>query len=113
MWETFRREEGKFKNIHEFCGLAVENIMKLAFHKKTLDNITVAMVALEGLEKYFSSNFLVNTVNTDSPFYKTMLPESRREKASSKNSDSLERKYIGRSTSPSNYRTLKPHFYKS
>lgn len=46
VWETLKREEGNFKNIHEFCGLAVENVMKLAFHKKTLDNITVVMVAL-------------------------------------------------------------------
>ena len=49
VWDTFRRDEGKFKNIHEFSGLAVENIMKLAFNKKTLDNITVVIVALEGL----------------------------------------------------------------
>ena len=29
--------------------------MKLAFNKKTLDNITVVMVAFEGLESYFQS----------------------------------------------------------
>lgn len=46
VWETFKRDEGHFKDIHEFCGLAVENIMKLAFYNKTLDNITVVMVAL-------------------------------------------------------------------
>ncbi len=46
VWDTLHRDKGKFKNIHEFCGKAVENIMKLAFHKKTLDNITVVMVAL-------------------------------------------------------------------
>lgn len=23
VWDTLRRDEGKFKNIHEFCGLAV------------------------------------------------------------------------------------------
>lgn len=54
VWDTLRRDEGKFKNLHEFCGLAVQNVMKLAFHKKTLDNITVVMVALEGLERYFA-----------------------------------------------------------
>ena len=54
VWETLHRDKGKYKNLHEFCGLAVENIMKLAFHKKTLDNITVVLVALEGLEKYFA-----------------------------------------------------------
>lgn len=54
VWDTFERDKGKYKTLHEFCGLAVENIMKLAFHKKTLDNITVVLVALSGLEKYFS-----------------------------------------------------------
>lgn len=46
VWDTLKKDEGKFKNIHEFCGLAIENIMKLAFNKKTLDNITVVMVGL-------------------------------------------------------------------
>ena len=54
IWDTLHRDAGKFKNIHEFCGLAAENVMKLAFHNKTLDNITVVLVALEGLEKYFA-----------------------------------------------------------
>lgn len=45
VWDTFKRDKGAFQNIHEFCGKAVENIMKLAFNKKTLDNITVVMVA--------------------------------------------------------------------
>lgn len=54
IWDTLHRDVGKFKNVHEFCGIAAENVMKLAFHNKTLDNITVVLVALEGLEKYFS-----------------------------------------------------------
>jgi hypothetical protein len=29
--------------------------MKLAFKKKTLDNITVVMIAFEGLEAYFQT----------------------------------------------------------
>jgi hypothetical protein len=28
--------------------------MKLAFNKKTLDNITVVMIALDGLNNYFA-----------------------------------------------------------
>lgn len=28
--------------------------MKLAFNKKTLDNITVVMIALDGLQNYFT-----------------------------------------------------------
>jgi serine/threonine protein phosphatase PrpC len=49
VWDTFKRDKGSFQNIHEFCGKAAENIMKLAFHNKTLDNITVVIIALEGL----------------------------------------------------------------
>jgi len=45
VWDTFKRDKGTFANLHEFCGRAVENIMKLAFNKKTLDNITVVMIA--------------------------------------------------------------------
>lgn len=29
--------------------------MKLSFYKKTLDNVTVVMIALEGLERHFNS----------------------------------------------------------
>jgi protein phosphatase 2C family protein 2/3 len=49
VWDTFKRDKGSFSTLHEFCGKAVENIMKLAFNKKTLDNITVVMIAFEGL----------------------------------------------------------------
>jgi hypothetical protein len=45
VWDTFRRDKGSFHTIHEFCGKAVENIMKLSFNKKTLDNVTVVMIA--------------------------------------------------------------------
>ena len=83
VWDTFKREEGNFKNIHEFCGLAVENIMKLAFNKKTLDNITVVMVALEGLEKYFARKDIPN-LTMDNSFNKTIVPDSKRRKVNSK-----------------------------
>ena len=83
VWDTLRRDEGKFKNIHEFCGLAVENVMKLAFYKKTLDNITVVMVALEGLERYFAQKELQMN-ESSSVLNKTLMPDSRRNKVSSK-----------------------------
>lgn len=109
VWDTFEREKGKYKTLHEFCGLAVENIMKLAFHKKTLDNITVVLVALSGLEKYFSQL----EVAKEDPLNKTMTLESSKGKGQSKLESSFERRYIGRSTSPSNYTSYRPHnFYK-
>ena len=37
--------------IHEYGALAVENIMKLALHKRTLDNITVVMIGFANLKK--------------------------------------------------------------
>lgn len=49
VWEA-AKDRSKFSTLHEFCGVAVESIMKLAVFKKTLDNITVVMLGLEGLE---------------------------------------------------------------
>ena len=34
--------------------------MKLSFNKKTLDNVTVVMIAFEGLESYFQSQVGAN-----------------------------------------------------
>ena len=39
--------------------------MKLAFNKKTLDNITVVMVAFEGLEAYFQNQVEVKPQTAD------------------------------------------------
>ncbi|CAG9318412.1 unnamed protein product [Blepharisma stoltei] len=39
--------EGKAQNCHRQCGNAVENVMKTALIRRTLDNITVVMIALE------------------------------------------------------------------
>ena len=38
-------------NVHEFCGKAVSSILKGAMKKKSLDNVTVVMLALKGLKK--------------------------------------------------------------
>ena len=105
VWETFKRDKGSFQSIHEFCGRAVENIMKLAFNKKTLDNITIVMIAFEGLENYFNSQ-QESKVAADSN-----LAETRKSKGASKLETSFERKYVGRSVSPSNYNTLRTKSY--
>jgi serine/threonine protein phosphatase PrpC len=103
VWETFRRDRGSFQTIHEFCGKAVENIMKLAFHKKTLDNITVVLVAFEGLEAYFQTQNELKPVDPNT--------EVRKSKGISKLESSFERKYVGRSVSPSNYNSLRTKSY--
>jgi serine/threonine protein phosphatase PrpC len=71
VWETFKRDRGTFNTIHEFCGKAVENIMKLAFHKKTLDNITVVLIAFEGLEAYFQSQTELKQVDVNAEVRKS------------------------------------------
>lgn len=57
--------------------------MKLAFNKKTLDNITVVLVALEGLERYFAQRE-AQLVSPNTSFNHTIMPDSRRDKSSSK-----------------------------
>jgi len=52
--------------------------MKFAFQKKTLDNITVVLIALEGLEKYFSQNSFESSAGMS--LNRTMIPDSRKDK---------------------------------
>lgn len=47
VWEHSFKET-MCSNVHEQCGIGVEAIMKTALNKRTLDNITVVMVAFEG-----------------------------------------------------------------
>ena len=105
VWDTFRRDKGAFSTLHEFCGKAVENIMKLAFNKKTLDNITVVMVAFEGLEAYFQSQVEVKPQTAD------QLSDARKSKGMARVENSFERRYVGRSISPSNYNSVRTKSY--
>ena len=52
--------------------------MKLSFNKKTLDNITVVMIAFEGLESYFQSQVEIKPQTAD------QLTETRKSKGISK-----------------------------
>lgn len=45
--------------------------MKLAFHKKTLDNITVVLIAFEGLEAYFQSQTELKPVDVNTEVRKS------------------------------------------
>lgn len=81
--------------------------MKLAFNKKTLDNITVVLIALEGLEIYF------NQMELKQKNEKISL-ENRKGKGVSKMESDFERKYVGRSVSPTNYGSIRTKsFYKN
>lgn len=79
--------------------------MKLAFNKKTLDNITVVMVAFEGLEGYFQSQVEVKPQTADT------VGEVRKSKAVGRVENSFERRYVGRSISPSNYNSVRTKSY--
>ncbi len=49
--------------------------MKLAFNKKTLDNVTVVMIALDGLHNYFAR--LEEKSNKEKTSYQTMAIDSK------------------------------------
>ena len=82
--------------------------MKLAFNKKTLDNVTVVMIALDGLNSYFAK--LEEKINQGKNNYQTIAIETK--PGVKKGDFEMERKYIGRSTSPSaNYASLRTKSY--
>lgn len=44
------RENTRTTNIHDFLGEAVDNVLKLALSHKTLDNITVVIIAFDNFK---------------------------------------------------------------
>jgi hypothetical protein len=71
VWETARKERPK--SIHAFCGLAVENILKLAIARKSADNVTAVMVAFEGLKK------ALDKLEAPGMAYSTLSQDKRKE----------------------------------
>jgi hypothetical protein len=51
--------------------------MKLAFNKKTLDNVTVVMIALDGLNNYFLKLEEKNNPNQNKNNYQTIAIETK------------------------------------
>lgn len=49
MWEAYSKE--KTRNLHEFSGKAVENMMREALLHKSLDNVTAVMISFKNLNK--------------------------------------------------------------
>ena len=49
IWETICLN-GECKNMHEFSGRAVENMMKEALSHKSLDNVTAVIVCLKNFK---------------------------------------------------------------
>lgn len=50
-WDSL--EDSNAANIHQQCGLAVENILRSAINSKSLDNITVVMICFKGFKEKF------------------------------------------------------------
>lgn len=48
VWEA--TYENNYNDVHGFCGKAIENLMRESLVKRTLDNITVVMVAFKNLK---------------------------------------------------------------
>lgn len=53
-WETVSLH--KYKNVHEFCGKAVENMMRESLLHKTLDNITIVFIGFKNLKETLFGN---------------------------------------------------------
>jgi hypothetical protein len=39
-----------YKNVHEFSGKSIENIMKMSLLRKSFDNVTTVFIGLRNLE---------------------------------------------------------------
>jgi protein phosphatase 2C family protein 2/3 len=39
------------RNVHDFTGKAIENVMRMSLQKKSFDNVTVVLIAFAALEK--------------------------------------------------------------
>ena len=46
-------EEERSKSIHEVCGISIDMIIKSALSRKSLDNVTCAIIAFENFERIF------------------------------------------------------------
>jgi protein phosphatase 2C family protein 2/3 len=51
VWNSYTKN---IKNVHDFTGKAIENVMRLSLQRKSFDNVTVVFVAFSALEKYIN-----------------------------------------------------------
>ena len=54
VWKSL--QDTKAINIHQQCGISVENVLKLALNQKSLDNITVSMICFSQFKEKFENN---------------------------------------------------------
>lgn len=53
-WNEARQSLSKYKNVHEFGGLVVDNLLKFSLCRKSMDNVTVVLI---GFDNFKSSLF--------------------------------------------------------
>ena len=53
IWMTTK--EAKTKNIHQQCGIAVDMVMKTSLVRRSLDNVTVVVIAFSNFENILLS----------------------------------------------------------
>ena len=54
VWATLSHSALRHQSLHHQCGVSVEMILKMSVARKTLDNITVVMVAFNNFKKAHS-----------------------------------------------------------
>jgi hypothetical protein len=47
VWQSAGHYGNSLKNVHEFCGLGVDNVLKYSLVKKSFDNVTVVMIGFD------------------------------------------------------------------
>lgn len=52
IWHEAHEKPHLYKNVHEFCGLAVDTILKFSLGRKTMDNITVVMIGFDNIKRH-------------------------------------------------------------
>ena len=56
-------EEERSKSIHEVCGISIDMIIKSALSRKSLDNVTCAIIAFENFERIFNFSDNIDSYN--------------------------------------------------
>jgi len=56
-------EEERSKSVHAVCGISIDMIIKSALSRKSLDNVTCAIIAFENFERIFNYSELTDNYN--------------------------------------------------
>lgn len=72
VWKSL--QDTKAINIHQQCGISVENVLKLAIDRKSLDNITVVMICFSQFKEKFE---ITQNSQTNLKNIKVMKEEKR------------------------------------